>query len=203
MTHQRAAGALYLVTHVTSVLAVVAYGADEVAAGVTLELALALACSGTGVLLWTLLKDDGPARAATFAALRGVEASVILAGTLPMVAAMWHPGSADLLEPLHTASFLVGQGLVIGANTVVLGSLLLGSRRAPAALGALGMAGGAIVLTSDLAQLWGAIPLNGLIAAAAAVPVFAFELWLAFLLLLGRLRPTPTSVAEARFEIRA
>lgn len=197
--HARAAGVLYLVTHVTSVTAVVAYGAGAVAAGVTLELALAVGCVGTGVLLWILLREHGPARAATFASLRTVEASVIAAGTLPMLAAAWadSEGGAvgDALEELHTASFLVGQGLVISVNTIVLAWLLLDSRRVPRALALLGLGGGALVLTSNLAQLWGAIPLNGAIAGAGAVPVFAFEIWLAVYLIAVGLRPH-TPVAE-------
>ena len=57
--YARIAGVLYLVTHVTSVLALVAYGdgRDPVAvrAGIVLELGLALGCAGTGVLLAQVL----------------------------------------------------------------------------------------------------------------------------------------------------
>jgi hypothetical protein len=84
---------------------------------------------------------------------------------------------------MHLASFLVGQGLVISVNTIVLGGLLLTSRAVPRALAALGVLGGAVVLASNSAQLFGAIPLNGAIAGACAVPVFAFEVWFAVLLL--------------------
>lgn len=200
----RLAGILYLVTHVTSVLAVPAYAQGWIRAGVTLEFALAIGCVGTGVLLWRLLREYGPTRALTFAVLRAVEAAVILAGTLPMLASAW-PGSATgsatglAAAPavaLHTAAFLVGQGLVIGVNTVVLGWLLWDARILPRALAGLGVAGGALVLASDLAQLWGAIALNGVVAGIAAVPIFAFELWLAVLLIIGRtetrrIRETP------------
>lgn len=200
--HARAAGVLYLVTHVTSVLAVVAYGAGSVLAGVTLEFALAIGCVGTGVLLWLLLRASGPARAATFAALRAVEASVIVAGTLPMLAGMWvgHAGGPvrEVTGAVHTASFLVGQGLVISVNTVILGWLLWSARAVPRPLGALGVAGGAIVLASNLAQLWGLIPLNGAAAGAAAIPVFAFELWLAIhLIVFGVRSPTAASASPS------
>lgn len=188
--HALLAGILYLVTHVTSVLAVVAYAQGWIRAGVTLEFALAIGCAGTGVLLWRLLRAHGPARALTFATLRAVEAAVILAGALPMLASAWSPSTAGLAAAtataLHTAAFLVGQGLVIGVNTVVLGWLLWDARILPRALAGLGVAGGALVLASDLAQLWGAIPLNGAVAGVAAAPIFGFELWLAVLLIIGR-----------------
>lgn len=190
--HARAAGILYLVTHATSVLAVVAYGAGFVPAGVTLEFGLAIGCAGTGVLLWNLLRASGPVRAATFAALRAVEAAVILAGALPMLAMMWsHETSgpvAELASAMHTASFLLGQGLVISVNTIVLGWLLWDSRAVPRALAALGVGGGGLVLISNLCQLWGVIPLNGPIAGGAALPVFAFELWFAIFLIARGLR---------------
>lgn len=186
----RAAGILYFVTHVTSITAVIAYGAGVLRAGVALEFALALGCLGTGVLVWRLLRSHGPTRAATFALLRTLEASVIVAGSLPMLAAALEPAAADgSAQAAHTAAFLLGQGLVISVNTVVLGWLLWDSRLVPRALAALGVAGGAIVLMSNAAQLAGVIPLNGALAGAAAVPIFAFEVWFAVLLVVSGLRP--------------
>ena len=191
LQHARAAGILYLVTHVTSIVAVVAYSAGLIPAGVTLEFALALGCAGTGVLLWHLLREFGPARAATFAVLRAVEASVIIAGTLPMLAIMWSDvagGQSSAISAMHTASFLVGQGLVISVNTIVLGWLLWDARVVPRTLAGLGVVGGMLVLASNTCQLWGVIPLNGAVAGAAAVPVFAFEIWLAITLIVRGLR---------------
>lgn len=196
--HARAAGILYLVTHVTSVTAVAAYSAGLVAGGVTLEFALAIGCLGTGVLLWILLRGAGPARAATFALMRTVEAAVIIAGTFPVLPALWlnHPNAqwVNAAESMHTASFLLGQGLVISVNTIVLGWLLWDSRTVPRALAGLGVVGGAVVLCSNLAQLWGLIPLNGPVAGAAAVPVFAFEIWFAIYLIAVGLRSGITSM---------
>lgn len=200
--YARTAGLLYLLTHVTSVLAVVAYGVGETAGGVTLEFALAVGCLGTGVLLWILLREYGPARAATFALLRTAEAAVIVTGTLPVLASRWTGASgpvADALRELHTAAFLVGQGLVISVNTIVLGTLLLDSRTVPRALAVLGLAGGTLVLVSNLAQLWGLIPLNGAVAGAAAVPIFAFEIWFAvYLIVVGLRTPDPAPPVAGR-----
>lgn len=178
-----ATGALYLVTHVTSVTALIAYRSGHPIAGVSLEFLLAIGCGGTGVLLRTLLQQYGPTRAATFAALRTVEASVILAGTLPMLALAWATAPTDRLRTMandaHDAAFLVGQGLVIAVNTLVLAWLLWDSGRVPRALAVLGLVGGTLVLISNTAQLWGVIAFSGTVAGAAAVPIFAFELWLA------------------------
>lgn len=189
--YARLAGVLYFVTHVTSVLAVVAYGDDPlgVRAGVLLEFVLALGCLGTGVLLWPVLRHAAPVRAASFAALRALEAAVILAGVMPMLAIAWGGVAERWLVDLHTASFLLGQGLVISVNTIVLGSALVAAGLVPRALGVLGLAGGSIVLASNLAQLFDVIPLNGAVAGLCAIPVFAFEIWFAVTLVTGyRLR---------------
>lgn len=192
-TLARAAGALYLSTHVTSVTAVVAYQSGALRVGVLLDVLLALGCVGTGVLLLVLLHPYGPARATTFALLRTVEAAVIGAGALPMLALAWAqrttPDVEAALLDLHTASFLVGQGLVISVNTLVLGWLLISSGVVPRALGVLGVAGGALVLVGNLAQLFDVIPQGGTVAGLCAAPVFAFEIWWAVLLLTRGLRP--------------
>ncbi|TGY34303.1 DUF4386 domain-containing protein [Microbacterium laevaniformans] len=186
------AGILYLVTHVTSVSAVIAYGGGFVRAGVALELVLAFGCLGTGVLLWVLLQARGPARVASFALLRTLEAAVIVAGALPMLGAALAGTAVDgASAATHTAAFLLGQGLVISVNTVILGWLLWDARAVPRAIAALGMTGGMVVLVSNGLQLAGAIPLNGVVAAIAAVPVFAFEIWFAVWLIAVGVRPDP------------
>ncbi|MFB9765179.1 DUF4386 domain-containing protein [Nocardioides kongjuensis] len=196
---------LYLVTHVTSVLALVAYGdgRDPVAvrAGIVLELGLALGCAGTGVLLAQVLSPFGPARAQAFAQLRAVEAAAIVAGTLPMAVVADTGRPTDDLIALHAAAFLLGQGLVIGVNTLVLASLLWSSGFVGRRLAGLGLVGGCLVLASDLAQLFALIPARGAVAAGCAVPIFAFELWFALTLIAGRGRPARASAAATHGEL--
>ena len=204
-TYARIAGILYLVTHVTSVTAVAAYAADAIALGVTLELVLAAGCLGTGILLWLVLRPVAPARAATFAALRALEAAVIATGTLPMLALLWTTAPRSLEQPfmaLHDAAFLVGQGLVISVNTIVLAWLLFGANVVPRALAILGAVGGILVLASNSAQLFDVIPRGGTIAGICAIPVFVFEIWFAIHLIAVGLRARraasmPPAPAEA------
>ena len=194
--HSLMAGIAYLVTHVTAVTAVVTYASGDIPAGVTLEFILALGCVATGVTVWRLLYASGPTRAATFALLRGVEASVIVAGTLPLLAASWLPPQNEFTAAathLHTAAFLLGQGLVISVNTLVLAWLLWDAQAVPRPLAGLGALGGVMVLISNAAQLWAVIPLNGTIAGVAAAPVFVFEIWFALHLIFTGLHPLPQS----------
>lgn len=201
MMHARSAGALYLGTHVTSVGAVAAAAQGRPVVGALLEFALALGCVGTGVLVCLLLQHIGPARTATFSALRIVEAAVILAGVLPVVAAQeafgGHPSAGS--AGLHSAAFLVGQGWVISVNTIILGSLLWSHPQVPRGLGLWGMAGGGLILISNLGQTIAVVPPGGTVAALCAVPVFAFEIWWAVrLLLVGVPGPESVTMGEVR-----
>ena len=82
-----------------------------------------------------------------------------------MLAMMWAPMAggavAEVASAMHTASFLVGQGLMISVNTILLGWLLWDARVVPRALAALSLVGGALVLVSNLCQLWAVIPPTG------------------------------------------
>ena len=188
------AGLLYFSTHVTSVAAVVAYGTTPpevtppfddtpILVGVLLEVLLALGVIATGVALLPVLRPHGESLAHTFSSLRNVEGAVILAGAMAMLALAWTAASgvatdslAEVLFDLHRASFLLGQGLVISVNSVVIGYLLRRSRLVPGWIGTLGMIGGGVVLVSNLAQLFDVITFGGAIAGVAAIPVFAFEI---------------------------
>lgn len=213
MTRRRplalAAGLLYLVTHLTSVGAAIAYrfgtnGGDAglIHLGVALELTLALACVGNGVVLLEVLRPYGPVGAASFAGLRGLEAAIIGAGTLPMLAlaqlqtgAIPTPTESELapaLEWMHEASFLVGQGLVIAVNTLVLSWMLWRSRLVFPGIAILGAVGGTLVLLSDLGQLFGVVEQSGSLAMILAIPIFAFELWFAGYMLFIGFRPDTT-----------
>lgn len=208
------AGSLYLVTHVTSVAAAFAYaeGIAESSAGllrtgITLELILAIACVANGTVLLAALRPSGPAAAYTFAGLRTLEGAIIGAGILPMLMLVFVlsgsiPGADVAIAPspdtsivaslvgMHAASFLVGQGLVIGVNTLVLSWLLWRSRAVVRGIPVLGAVGASLVLVSDLAQLFGIIDQTNVLAGLAAAPIFAFELWFAGYLLFVGFRPS-------------
>jgi hypothetical protein len=89
-----AGGVLYLVTFVTSVPAAALYApllagepADPTAAAwsAVLEVALALACIGTAVVLLPLLRPSGELGAIGFVAARTLEAAIILIGVIAVL----------------------------------------------------------------------------------------------------------------------
>ncbi|WP_210115762.1 DUF4386 domain-containing protein [Acidipropionibacterium timonense] len=196
-TPYRFAGVLYLVTHVTSVVAVILYGSSaldtraaladrpSVITGALLEVVLALAIVGTGVVLYPLLRRAAPTLAASYTALRTLEASVILVGVVTILPTVARPAARggsgvtpDVTAALHLVhdwTFLVGPGLVAPVHTAVLATLLLRHRMVPRWIPLLGLTGALVTTTHNLALLYGLMtPI-----AVSALPIFLWEISLA------------------------
>jgi len=204
----RIAGACYLITHVTSVAALVLYapvldrpgyvlgsGADtRVLAGGWLEVVLALAIVGTAVALYPVTRRHGQGLAIGYVGLRTLEAAVITIGIVSLLAVVTlrqqaGPDAAALagvgkgLVAVHNWTFLLGPNFVCPADTLVLACLMWRSRLIPRFIAGLGLAGGPLLFVSATAVLFGAYKQVSLPGAVAPLPVFAWELGLALYLI--------------------
>lgn len=208
-------GALFLVTHVTSVGAVALYGpmldgslwlaetgdGTQQLVGAVFDIVLALAVIGTGLAFIPLLRSRAPGAAASYAVLRAAEAGVILIGAVAVTSLVWlrSEGAAGgeagtaLLE-LYRSAFLIGPGIVVVANTLVLALALHRHGLVPRWIPVLGLVGAPLVLVSNLAVMFGIQDQVSTTAALAAVPIFAWEISLAVYLLARGVR---RSVAAA------
>jgi hypothetical protein len=210
-TTGRIAGALYFVTHVTSVAAVLLYGGSAfdpdaalagrgpVLTGALLEIVLALAVVGTGVALLPLLRRHSSGVASGYLALRTLEAGVIVTGVVVLLPAIARPAVSTApghtpdvvagLRLIHDWTFLVGPGLVVPVHTVLLAALLWRRRLVPRFIPLLGLVGGPLVGAMNLALMFGLTrPL-----AITAVPVFLWEISLAAWLIVRGIRPAPVA----------
>jgi len=211
-TTARIAGALYFVTHVTSVAALLLYGAaaydsqaplagrSSVLTGALLEIVLAVAVVGTGIALLPLLRRYSSGVAAGYLALRTLEASVILTGVVVLLPVVAQPAvtAAPALAPdailslrlIHDWTFLVGPGLIVPFHTVLLAWLLWRNGLVPRFIPILGFVGGPVVGAMNLALMFGVSrPI-----AITAVPAFAWEVSLAaYLIIRGIRQPSDTS----------
>lgn len=224
-------GMLYLITHVTSIVGLSLYGpvltsttyaehltapdaSGNVLVGALLEIVLALAIVGTGVMLYPVVKPLNEGMALGYAALRTLEAAVIAVGVTPMIAAValvQSPGAAgaadkaglvQALAAVHNWTFLVGPGFICAANTAVLAAVLLRSGIVPRFVPILGLVGSPLLFASSTAQILGAIPQTSPWAGVAAAPVFAWEISLALFLIIrgfraGAMRRAPAAVQAA------
>ena len=210
------AGVLYLVTHVTSIAAVVLYGGflddplrsggdTRVLVGGLCDVVLAMAVVGTAVALYPVVRRSSEGLAIGYVGLRTLEAAVIVAGVVALLAVVTLRQSGAATAPVAEGlvavrdwTFLIGPGLVCGTNTVVLAALMYRSRLVPRFIAVLGLVGGPLVFSWNLLAMFGGTELFSAVAVLFVVPVFAWELCLAIYLIAKGFRPTaaPAVVVE-------
>lgn len=191
----RLAGALYLVTFVTSIPAYAlksATLADPAAADAAavswsalLEVILAIACVGTAVVLFPIIRRQSEVAALGFVAARTVESALIAVGIIAVLGAA-HLGSAPgtaALVAVHDGAFLLGPGFVPAVNAACLGWVLLRSGLMPRALPLIGLIGAPMLALSATGTLFGLFAQDSPTAAVLALPIAAWELGLGLWLL--------------------
>ena len=157
-----AAGLLYLMTFIFSIPAVFLYGpvlsdpdyilsagADsQVLLGALFDLITALACIGTAVALYPVIRRQSSAASIGFLATRIFEAAVIVIGVVCLMAVVTlrQAGAAagtdasalvavgQGLVAVRDQTFLVGPGVMPGLNALLLGYVLYRSRLVPRAI---------------------------------------------------------------------
>lgn len=225
----RTAGALYLVTFAASIPAVAllqpvldgpAYvagaGADaRVLLGGLLDVVNAVACIGTAVVLFPVLRRWSEARALGFVASRLMEAAIILVGVVSLfavVALRQQVASGDLavasaqgvaagLVEVRNWTFLLGPGLVPAANAALFGSVLLQARLVPRWIPLTGLVGAPLLAVSALLTVLGVNEQASAFSAVVTLPIFVWELSVGLWMLVKGFRdvepPMQTGAADS------
>jgi hypothetical protein len=205
-----ATGILYLITHVTSIVAGIQYDfilkdpayitgsgpATALLVAAFLEVILVLANVGTGTLPFPILKQQNEGIALSYLSLRVLEAGIIAVGILPILALVTlrqQAASADpaVLAPigqalvsLHEGTMRLATNFIYGAHTVLLAYLLYKSRLVPRFIPVLMLIGGPAVLLLGTAVMFGLVPPTSPLAGVAALSALSWELsfatWLIF-----------------------
>lgn len=221
-TRARVAGALYLVTFVTSIPTLQLYApiqgspdfvlgvgnSNSVLWGVVLETVLALACVGTAVVLFPVARRRSESAALGFVSARVMEGGLILVGAVSLLSVLTlrHEGVAmgtqddaslvtagRALVAVHDWTFLLGQSLMPAINALCLGYVLLRSGLVPRIIPTVGLLGAPLLLASDIAVLFGLYPQRTALAGLAALPIALWELALgAWLVVMGFRNPADT-----------
>ncbi len=213
-----AVGMLYLITHVTSIVAGVLYGRilndpayiiesgpdTQVLVAAFLEVILVIAIVGTGAVLYPFLKRQNEGVALSYLCLRTFEAVIITAGIIALLVIVTLrqqlAGTAGVdqatLVPLgqslvsfHNWTHMFGTNFIYGTHTVLLAYLLYTSRLVPRFIPVLCLVGGPAVFIIGTAKMFGIIPEPSVWALIAAVPAFAWELSLAIRLIVKGFNP--------------
>jgi Domain of unknown function (DUF4386) len=200
----RAFGVLYLVTFVTSILALVLYetvlrhprsyiagaGHDtQVLFGALLELLLIIANIGTAVVIFPIVRRKNEELALGYVTARIVECTFILVGIVSMVAIITlrqqAAGPADgtvafTFAAIKDWTFLLGPGWVVGwGNGLILGYLMYRSGLVPRRMCWLGLIGGPLIIVSGTALMFGGNhPSHTMhsLQGIATIPEFLWEL---------------------------
>jgi len=213
------AGAFYLVTFVASIPAavllgpvlnnpryVVSAGADtRVLWGCFLDMVNALACIGTAVTLFPVVKRQNEATALGFVAARLLEAAIILIGVVSLLAVVTlrqdlagaSGANAEALVSTGRSlvvvrdwTFLLGPGLMPGINALLLGSLMYSSRLVPRIIPTLGLVGGPLLIAGTIATFFGYTEQVSVWSAIGTLPVAAWELSLALWMIVKGFNPS-------------
>jgi Domain of unknown function (DUF4386) len=224
----RVAGLMYLVTIVASVPAqyvnyapvltnaryVLSAGADtQVLWGGLLEVITALACIGTAVVLYPVVRRQHEGAALGFVTARVLEAALIVTGIVSMlsVVALRQPDAAgadaaarlvaaESLVAVHDWTFLLGPGILPGVNALLLGYLMHRAQLVPRLIPLIGLVGAPLFLLAGAATVVGLNEPTSVWTVLATLPIFAWELSLGLWLLVRGFRPSPvlTETATAR-----
>lgn len=207
-------GALYLITFATSIPARLLYGpvrndpnyilgpgadAQVLFAGF-LDVVLALACIGTAVVLYPVVKRQNEGVALGFVGTRVLEAAIIVTGVVSVlsVVTLRQAGAGpdglatgQALLAMYDWTFLFGPGFMAAVNALLLGSLMYRSGLVPRIIPLVGLIGAPLLLASDIAVMFGLWEQFSLPAGIATLPVALWEFSLGVYLVVKGFKPSP------------
>jgi Domain of unknown function (DUF4386) len=219
------AGVLYLITFIASIPAVlflapvldnpnyiVSSGSDAgVLFGTFLDVVNALACIGTAIALYPVVKRQNESLALGFVASRVLEAAVILVGVVSLLAVVTLRQDVGATAGADTASLvttgqalvavrdwtlLLGPGVLAGMNALLLGTLMYRSGLVPRLIPTMGLVGAPILLASCIATLFGLFDQFAPVALILVLPVAAWELSLGLWLTIKGFKPSPITATS-------
>jgi hypothetical protein len=220
-----AVGVLFLLTFITSIGAVFAYGPilsdanyitgsgsdSRVFLGAFLELVLIVTNIGCAVVLFPLLKRQNEGLALGYVAERIVEGVFILIGLLSLLAIVTlreQAAGADAatlvtigktLRAIHDWTFLLGPSFADGIGTgAILGYLMYRSGLVGRRMALFGLVGGPLLVAAAVAVLLGIIPQGSAVQGVATAPEFIWELFLGLYLTFKGFKSSPVLAPESR-----
>lgn len=176
--------------------------------GAWLEIVTAMACVGTAVALYPITRRVSRAGAIGFVATRVVEASMIFAGVMSVLAVIALRGdyagvsgteaitvgvTGEALVALRQATFLVGPGIMPAFNAFFLGYVLYRSGVVPRAIPGIGLIGAPLLLISASATMFGVWAQGSPVSVVLTVPIAVWEFTLGVYLTLWGVRPGPVT----------
>jgi hypothetical protein len=223
--HARAGGIFYLLTFAASLPAFVllnpilknaafitSAGHDtQVILACLFDFINALACIGTAVAVFPIVKRVNESLALGFVMSRMLEAAVIMIGVLALLTVVVLrqdlAGSAADAPALTTTghalialrdwTFLFGPGFMASINALLFGTLLYRSRLVPRIIPTIGLIGAPLLLIANTLTLFGHNTQTGAWTMLATIPVAAWELSVGIYMTFKGFKDDPTTAATA------
>ena len=208
----RAAGVLYLITFVSiptlflygpvkSLNYITGVGPDSGALfGGLLEMIVALACIGTAVVLYPVVKRQNEGVALGFVGVRVLEGATIFAGvvTLLSIVTLRQAGAGadalvtgQALVAMYDWTTLFGQGMLPAFNALLLGTLLYQSRLVPRVLPLLGLIGAPLLVAGVVGTMFGLWEQVNVLSGIAVLLIAGWEFSLGVYLVVKGFKPSP------------
>ena len=172
---------LYREIHQPNFITSSAQSSDVVLGGI-LELLMALACIGTALAFYPVLKKQNEMLALGFVAARILEATLIFAGVASLLTVLnLRSLGAEAqvvsrgLVMLYDRLFLISQSFIPAVNALLLGTLLFQTRLVPRILPVIGIIGAFTLVAGDVAVLYGVYDQRAPIAGLSAIPIALWE----------------------------
>ncbi len=205
-----AAGVLYLITFLALPAAafygpvrdanyIVGPGPDSaVIFGGVLEIIVALACIGTAVALFPVVKRQNEAFALGFVGARILEACTIFAGVVCLLTMVTLRQAGTGAQGLVTGRallamydwFHLGQNLMPAINAILLGSLLYRARLVPRVLPLLGLIGAPLLVANTIVLMFGITGPLLTLTTIGVLPIAVWEFSLGIWLVVKGFNPT-------------
>jgi Domain of unknown function (DUF4386) len=211
-------GALYVLTFLSSIPAAILTGPaldpayvlgagvdDQIVLAGVLDIVNVLACVGTAVVLYPVVKRQNRTLALGFVTTRLVEASLLFTAVLTTLAVVTlrqqSTGAGDPdpeslvavaagLIAVHDWAFLLGTGMAV-ANASMLAPLMYRSRLVPRVIPLLGLVGAPLLLTANLLTMFGLNEQFSVLSTLALPGIFFWELSLGVYLMVKGFKPAP------------
>lgn len=195
------AGVFYLITFASSIPALVLLGPvldnpdfilgagseSSVLMGSFLDLVNAVACVGSAVALFSVMKRQHEGFALGFVASRLMEAAIIAIGVVSLLAVVTMRQDTSGADPalvttgqalvaMRDWTFLLGPGFMASINALMLGTLMYRSGLVPRIIPTVGLIGAPLLLAANIATFFGYNEQLSTVSALATLPVAAWEL---------------------------
>ena len=225
-----AAGTFYLITFAASIPAafyfltpvldnpdyIVSSGADtRVVVGCLLDLVNALACIGTAVAVFPVVKRQNESLALGFVTSRMFEATVIMIGVVSLLAVvtlrqdLGGTAGADraglvttghALVAVRDFTFQFGPNVSAALNALLFGTLLYRSRLVPRIIPTMGLIAAPLLLAASIATVLGLTEQGSVWFGPGGFLIFAWELSVGIYMVVKGFKPSPittTTIPEA------